>query len=59
MAALRDLTDEILLEILRCSSNDRSTLLAIARLDRGFNGLAIQLSARDIVVRVDLEDRGR
>lgn len=58
MALLRDLSDEILVDILEFLTCDKATLCTLATVNKKFDGLATQLLARNIDVQVQTQDEG-
>lgn len=58
MAALQHLTDELLVEIIKFSACDRTTLLTVATVNERFNELATQILVRDIDIHVQSKDQG-
>lgn len=58
MAVLQDLTDEILVEIIKYTACSKTTLLTVVAVSAKLNGLATQILARDIDICVQTKNQG-
>lgn len=59
MAVLKDLTDEILVEVVKFLACDKTTLHSLATVNEKLNGLATQILARDLDIYVQTKDQGK
>lgn len=59
MAVLKDLTDEILVEVIRFLAFDKTTLHSLATVNKKPNGLATQILVRDVDISVHNQDQGK
>lgn len=58
MALLQELTDELLVEIVRCSACNKTTLLNLATVNKKFSEIATQILAHDVSIDVNPQDQG-
>lgn len=59
MAGLKDLTDEILVEIIQCLVSDKSTLHRLAIVNEKCNELVIRILAHEVDICVQPQDKGK